>query len=596
MKFNSILDKKEIHLLLFVVSVISLLIIQELVIPETVFGQKNEEKVIFSAMKDEMDRSMDILQMEDLEKPYYISYRIQENNITSISASFGAVLSSGFRKSRSLAADVRVGDYKFDNTNFSSTFSFGSGRLMTYPPTLKTDYDVLRHDLWRTTDMAYKSSLESLTKKRAAIQTQKIEDELDDLEKIKAEKRKKTIPFIKVNRDEWEKKLKKLSSIFKDYASIDETLLSLRTNYSRHYMLNTEGTEIHLDKFIITLDIFIAAQAGDGTKVTNARSFYARSFEDFPDEAQLKTSIEALAKETTALQSAPVLEDYEGPVLFSGEASGAFFAQLLPSKLSSNRGSISEDTRFRRRSSQGKLARKLNRRVAPDFLSATDIPLLTHINNMPLIGSYPFDDEGIVPAPLPIIENGILKNYYMSRTPTKRLKHTNGHGRSSIGSIPAGRTGNLIISAKDGLPYDKLKQEFIQLCREEGLEYGIIISRMMRPSQESATGRMGFSIQYPSYGGSELSNPAIAYKVYVNDGREELIRGFEIVGVKVRILKDILFAGNDRSVYNYTDSGSSGSIASSLVAPSIVIEEIELRQIQQELLKPPILANPYTLK
>ncbi len=86
--------------------------------------------------------------------------------------------------------------------------------------------------------------------------------------------------------------------------------------------------------------------------------------------------------------------------------------------------------------------------------------------------------------------------------------------------------------------------------------------------------------------------PLIAYKVNVKDGSEELIRGFELVGIKVRILKDILFAGSETTVLNYIDAGSSGSVAASVSAPSIIIEEIELRKVPQDLIKPPLLTRP----
>jgi len=43
------------------------------------------------AMRDELDRSIKQLQLENLEKPYFISYRVMDNENASVSASFGGI-------------------------------------------------------------------------------------------------------------------------------------------------------------------------------------------------------------------------------------------------------------------------------------------------------------------------------------------------------------------------------------------------------------------------------------------------------------------------------------------------------------------------
>src|SRR5208283_4543077 len=81
------------------------------------------EDVVMKAMRDELDRSLKQLQLEQLEKPYFISYRVQDRTSLDTSATFGALLSGNLSRSRFLTVQVRVGDYQSDNSNF-----------MTYPP------------------------------------------------------------------------------------------------------------------------------------------------------------------------------------------------------------------------------------------------------------------------------------------------------------------------------------------------------------------------------------------------------------------------------------------------------------------------------
>ena len=81
------------------------------------------DDVVMKAMRDELNRSMKQLQLEQLEKPYFISYHVQDRTSLNTSATFGALLSGGLSRARFLTVQVRVGDYQRDNSNF-----------MTYPP------------------------------------------------------------------------------------------------------------------------------------------------------------------------------------------------------------------------------------------------------------------------------------------------------------------------------------------------------------------------------------------------------------------------------------------------------------------------------
>ncbi len=52
---------------------------------------------------------------------------------------------------------------------------------------------------------------------------------------------------------------------------------------------------------------------------------------------------------------------------------------------------------------------KIGKKIAPDFLTIRDDPFIKRA-----FGSEPFDAEGMVNRPMPVIEKGILRNYYFS--------------------------------------------------------------------------------------------------------------------------------------------------------------------------------------
>ena len=73
-----------------------------------------------------------------------------------------------------------MGDYKFDNTNFAgSGFDFGARYDLERFP-LDNSYPVLRRYLWLETDSAYKSAVEAISRKRAAIRNLNQNEQLAD--------------------------------------------------------------------------------------------------------------------------------------------------------------------------------------------------------------------------------------------------------------------------------------------------------------------------------------------------------------------------------------------------------------------------------
>ena len=70
-------------------------------------------------------------------------------------ATLGGIVSSRRDRFRLPEVEVRVGDYKFDNTNYAGGGMFGSHFDVSRFP-LENDYAVLRRYLWLSTDSAYK--------------------------------------------------------------------------------------------------------------------------------------------------------------------------------------------------------------------------------------------------------------------------------------------------------------------------------------------------------------------------------------------------------------------------------------------------------
>ena len=93
---------------------------------------KASEDEIMQAMRDEIKRSVENLEMDKLENPYFIEYKYTIKGIHNISGEYGSVTTSSFNRSATLDVKVRVGNYKFDNTNFSGSGGFISARCASF--------------------------------------------------------------------------------------------------------------------------------------------------------------------------------------------------------------------------------------------------------------------------------------------------------------------------------------------------------------------------------------------------------------------------------------------------------------------------------
>ncbi len=138
------------------------------------------------------------------------------------------------------------------------------------------------------------------------------------------------------------------------------------------------------------------------------------------------------------------------PVLFSPEAMDLI---LEPIEIAANSKTLYKGISV--------LSDKLNNKICSEKFSMIDNPLYAGG-----LGSYPFDDEGVLPEKLTIIENGIFKNYIYDLTMAKRLgKKSTGHGNRGVASLPSPSFSNLIISTGNS----NLEQMI------ESIDYGLIV-------------------------------------------------------------------------------------------------------------------------
>jgi predicted Zn-dependent protease len=563
--------------------------------------------VVVQAMRHELERSMQDLRLEDLSKPYFISYTVHEVQSTRASASFGSLLTSSESVRRWLTVEVRVGSYDLDNTNFFSLPTGRSGVLWTrsgrVPLPLEDDYRAVRRQLWLATDSVYKEALETLSKKRAAMQNKTRSEELPDFSKQEPAKVEDDAAPAEVDRNRVESLVRRLSTRFREMAHIHTSEVGFRATTLHTRYLNSEGSSFTRTTPTISLVATASTRAEDGLPLEDFVSAYGRSLEDLPSEADLAAAIDRMGGRLAGLRSAPLLERYNGPVLFEGQAAAELMAQGFATGLLAARQPVLEDARmagFMSRAGGGSLEDKIGARVLPRFLAVVDDPTRVEYEKALLLGGYKVDDQGVPAGPTPVIERGILKTLLSGRTPVSGVEHSTGNQRG--GSV---MPSNVIVTVDRPMTPEELKQELLLLVADREGEFGVIVRRMGNPRLKSRGGPPGmFIIGGPGGRGNSVENPIEAYKVYP-DGREELIRNVQIPDIGSASFKDIVAASSEHVVYTAPFDGrrrsnpfggmppGARSNYVSWVVPSLLFEDLTLKKPGGEIPRPPIAEHPY---
>jgi TldD protein len=313
-----------------------------------------------------------------------------------------------------------------------------------------------------------------------------------------------------------------------------------------------------------------------------------------------------------ALRSAPTAQDYTGPVLFENRAAAPMLAQVLGPAMNGARPpssfSLVMEQLLTGLGGKSDWVTRIGARVLPTSVSLVDDPTLKDFQGKPLLGGYTVDQEGVRAQKITLVDKGNLKGELMSRRPGPDFGDSNGHGRAAFLGDATPTMSNLIFSSNDTLPPADIKKKFLDACKAEKLPYCLVVREMDNPSI-SLLHQEDFQELLASFGGGAGTGdrlPLVIYRVYPDDGREELIRGSRIIGLNTRLLRNISAVGNDNFVYNYMQSqvagfagtafGAFGSaqngMPASIVAPSLLFDEVEVRGARGEPKRLPLLSAP----
>jgi TldD protein len=495
---------------------------------------------ILRALQAELTRSKTQLKMENVDSPFYIEYRVFDVEQFDASAAFGALRDQNRTRLRLIRAVVRLGDYKLD-----SFFNAGQGISDILP--LDNDELAIRHQVWLATDQAYKRASEAFSNKKAQLKQLNIEQPVDDFAKAAPVVSIGPLAKLDVDPAKWTKMLESATSVYRNDPQIQSFMASMNFTMLSQYFVNTEGTVTRHGSAHYQVILSASEQAQDGMRLERSPQYTANHIEELPSPDEFQKDALNLVQDMKTLREAPVVdEEYRGPVLFSNDAATDMFFDLIVPNVLGRRPAPGRPAR-----TVGAFASSWRARVLPDFISVVDDPTVDTFAGHGLGGSYKVDDEGVAAAPVTVVDKGTLMNYLIGRVPIRDFPVSNGHGRSSGNGNTAPAPGNLFFRPAKSSTREELKKQLLDECRNRGLKYGYFVDTL----------------------GPRLA-PRMLYRVWTDDGHEELVRGAIFNELDIRALRsDLVAAGNDPLVSNRT-----GLPFMTIVSPSVLFDELEVKR------------------
>ncbi|MDE3258363.1 MAG: metallopeptidase TldD-related protein [Gemmatimonadota bacterium] len=529
---------------------------------------------LLQAMREELNRSVDLLKRQPV-PPYFLSYEITETHEVRVEASFGALTRDRETRRRLLDIDLRVGDYAFDNTHpVRGRIPSWSRRFSRIDIPIENDPDAIRSVLWYHTDRKYKRAIEQLTTVKTNVQVKvEEEDRSADFSREPVERYLEEPASFDISRDEWAARLKKYTAPFAAHGDIYEADASLTANISTRQYVNSEGSEVQTSQVLYRLFIYAFTKADDGMVLPRYESFSAIAEEGLPGDDEIVEIVERMIADLQALRDAPVVAPYTGPAILSGRASGVLFHEIFGHRIEGHRQKREEEGQT--------FKKKIGERVLPETFSVYFDPTTHSMAGKDLVGAYAYDNQGVKARRVAVVENGIFRRFLMSRSPIEGFPNSNGHGRKQPGYSPVARQSNLVVETSEPLSRARLKEMLIEQCRKDGKDFGLYF--------EDIQG--GFTITGRFIPNAFNVLPIMVYRIYT-DGREELVRGVDLIGTPLTAFSRIAAADDHIDVFNGRCGAESGLVPVAAVSPGIFITQIEVQKKPKSQERRPILEAP----
>jgi predicted Zn-dependent protease len=143
------------------------------------------------------------------------------------------------------------------------------------------------------------------------------------------------------------------------------------------------------------------------------------------------------------------------------------------------------------------------------------------------------------------------------------------------------RQSNLLVESTRQVSRAELKSKLIEQIKAAHKPYGLYFDDI----------EGGFTFTQRTLPNAFNVRPTVVYRVYP-DGREELVRGVDLIGTPLIAFSKIIATDDQTAVFNGMCGAESGWVPVSAASPGLLVSEIEVQRKEKSQERPPILPPP----
>lgn len=526
---------------------------------------------LIETLKKELRRNFEVLQKNADPAPYFLSYEATDEETASISASWGAVNGQNEVRRRALDVSIRVGSRELDNYRILSGDRPRFAAAASLP--VEDHPLAIAQVAWRETDRAWRAAAARYLKVKTSVQVKPDSSPIPEFSVEEPVTSVSAVPRPKWSMEEWAGRLRRLSSQVEAVPGLLGAEVGLTVRRQQSTIVTTEGTSVEHGRTFARVQIVVRGKTYDGQDLLTTENFDADEPSGLPKEDVLAAGVRSCSNQMKLLLRAQPADPFVGPAILSERAAGVFFHEIFGHRV--------EGHRLRDETEGHTFSASLGKPVLPDFLNVSFDPTRRTAGKTTLFGWYDFDDEGLPARPVAVVEKGVLKTFLMSRTPAPGLLKSNGHGRRQPGLEVVSRQSNLLVESSRKVPLAGLKSMLLEEVKRQNKPYGLYFEQVT--GGYTTTRRAGLQ--------AFTVIPLIVYRIYP-DGKQELVRGADIVGTPLASFAKILATSDTVGVFNGYCGAESGNVPVSAVAPALLVSEIEIQRKPENRDLPPALPRP----
>ena len=446
-------------------------------LPAPDFSEKTDDvdNVIFSAMKDEMRRTVDSLRVEGAPAPFWAGYITNRYRSFRVTGELGGISDATVTPWRTnTMTHVLLGNYRHSSDlSFQPLIIGGSSNdALTY--------NGLRRSFWQSSFMAYLNSVNMMAQKQNYLNQNPLPSALEKIPDMQRSA-PDTYVFDSKNRDseidmaKLRQYAKVLSAIFEDYKYLTGTSVRISGDQLDTYRSTSENVNIKQPHDMITVKVSAQFQDNDRVKLADDMVLQYKHFSELPPLDTLVAKVRRFADGCMAMRNAPALkDDYKGPVMYEGDAARQVFTEnyLMPDKFYAQ-PSFAENPKS--------LGLKIGKKIMDERLTITNETARTDWNGTPLYGNYTVDADGFKPQPsMTIVDKGVFKMMLNRATPAQYALKSTGSARwynDPAQSVPAVGVGTLVVSATGTTDAAKMEKTLVKLAKKAKVDCAYVISK-----------------------------------------------------------------------------------------------------------------------